>query len=74
MTESGEKEFLGFLPGGRESREAWEGFLTHLVRRGVDPRAVKLIISDGCPGMIRAIKPYSLIVITSTASFTKCLT
>ena len=62
MTESGEKEFLGFLPGGRESREAWEDFLTHLVRRGLDPRAVKLIISDGCPGMIRAIKtifPYS---------------
>ena len=48
--------------GGRESREAWEDFLTHLVRRGLDPKAVKLIISDGCPGMIRAIKtifPYS---------------
>jgi len=62
ITESGQKEFLGFLPGGRESRQAWEQFLTHLVRRGLDPRAVKLIISDGCPGMIRAIKtifPYS---------------
>ena len=43
MTESGEKEFLGFLPGGRESREAWEDFLTHLVRRGLDPRAVEQV-------------------------------
>ena len=62
MTESGEKEFLGFLPGGRESREAWEEFLTHLARRGLDPRVVKLVISDGCPGMIKAINsifPYS---------------
>lgn len=62
MTESGEREFLGFLPGGRESREAWEEFLTHLVKRGLDPRVLQLVISDGCPGMIKAIKtifPYS---------------
>ena len=62
MTESGEKEFLGFIPGGRESREAWEQFLTHLLRRGLDPRAIKLVISDGCPAMIKAINtifPYS---------------
>jgi len=26
-----------------------------IVRRELDPKAVKLIISDGCPGMIRAI-------------------
>ena len=48
--------------GGRKSREAWEEFLTHLARRGLDPRVVKLVISDGCPGMIKAINsifPYS---------------
>ena len=62
MADSGRKEFLGFLPGGRESRQAWEQFLTHLVRRGLNPRTVQLVISDGCPGMIKAIKtvfPYS---------------
>jgi len=31
MTESGKKEFLEFLPGGRESRQAWEQFLIVII-------------------------------------------
>jgi putative transposase len=62
ITEEGEKEFLGFIQGQRESQQAWEFLLTHLVRRGLDPKGVLLAISDGCPGMmaaIRTILPFS---------------
>ena len=40
----------------RESRQAWEQFLTYLVRRGLNPKTAQLLISDGCPNMIKAIK------------------
>jgi putative transposase len=62
VTEAGEREFLGFIQGQRESQQAWEFLLTQLVRRGLDPQGVLLVASDGCPGMIAAIRtvfPYS---------------
>lgn len=46
VTESGEKEFLGFLLGGRESRLSWENALLSLVKRGPHPRTVKLIVRE----------------------------
>lgn len=58
VTEDGAKEFLGFLLGGRESAQAWESTLLHFIKRGLDPCCVKLVISDGCPGMIKAIKEF----------------
>jgi len=62
ITEDGQREYLGFIQGQRESREAWEFLLTHLVRRGLDPKKVLMVISDGCPGILAAIRtvfPYS---------------
>ena len=62
ITEEGEREFLGFIQGQRESQQAWEFLLTHLVRRGLNPKEVLSVTSDGCPGMIAAIRtilPYS---------------
>jgi len=69
ITEDGHKEHLGFIQGHRESQEAWEFLLTHLVRRGLDPRKVLMVVSDacppfrrGCPGILAAIRsvfPYS---------------
>jgi putative transposase len=62
LTEAGEREFLGFIQGQRESQQAWEFLLTQLVRRGLDPQGVLLVASDGCPGMtiaIRTVFPYS---------------
>lgn len=56
ITEDGHKEFLGFVLGGRESQRSWEFCLMQLIRRGLDPRGIKLIISDGCPGMLNAIE------------------
>jgi len=62
ITEDGQREHLGFIQGQRESREAWEFLLTHLVRRGLNPKKVLMVVSDGCPGILAAIRtifPYS---------------
>ena len=62
MTENGEREHLGFIQGHRESQKAWEALLTQLVRRGLDPRDLLMVTSDGCTGItaaIRTVLPYS---------------
>jgi putative transposase len=62
ITEQGEREHLGFIQGHRESQQAWEFLLTQLVRRGLDPKSVLMVTSDGCPGItaaIRTVLPYS---------------
>ncbi len=62
ITEDGQREHLGFIQGHRESQEAWEFLLTHLLRRGLDPKGVCMVVSDGCPGILRALRtifPYS---------------
>ena len=56
ITEEGEREHLGFIQGHRESQQAWEFLLTHLLRRGLDPKGVLMVVSDGCPGILRAIR------------------
>jgi len=56
ITEDGYKEHLGFIQGHRESQEAWEFLLTHLVRRGLHPKGVLMVVSDGCPGILAAIR------------------
>lgn len=62
ITEDGQREHLGFIQGQRESQEAWEFLLTHLVRRGLDPKKIVVVVSDGCPGILAAVRtvfPYS---------------
>jgi len=62
ITEEGEREHLGFMQGHRESQQAWEFLLTQLVRRGLNPKGVLMVTSDGCPGIMAAISttfPYS---------------
>lgn len=62
ITEGGEREHLGFIQGHRESQQAWEFLLTQLVRRGLDPKGLLMVTSDGCPGIMGAIStvfPYS---------------
>jgi putative transposase len=56
ITEDGKREHLGFIQGHRESQQAWEFLLTHLLRRGMDPKGVRMVTSDGCPGMIAAMR------------------
>ncbi len=62
ITEQGEREHLGFIQGHRENQQAWEFLLTQLMRRGLNPKDVLMVTSDGCPGItaaIRTVLPYS---------------
>lgn len=72
ITEDGEsydpygKQLLGFERAQRESESSWRGFLSRLVQRGLDPRLLRLVISDEHRGIQPAISevlgdvPYQL--------------
>jgi transposase-like protein len=49
----GQRVLLAVALGGRESTESWKGVLHDLVERGL--RAPLLVISDGNPGLLRAV-------------------
>lgn len=49
----GSRVLLGVLLGYQESTASWKGFLHDLIRRGL--KAPKLVISDGNPGLLRAV-------------------
>ena len=50
----GKPVFIGLAPAGAESTDAWAGFLSDLVERGLRPPL--LGISDGAPGLIAALE------------------
>jgi len=66
ITDDGEKQLLGFERAQRESESSWRGFLSRLVQRGLDPRLLRLVISDEHKGIRPAISealgdvPYQL--------------
>lgn len=47
----GKRECIDFLLARSESKEAWEGFLNHLYRRGLKGENTELIIIDGGKGL-----------------------
>ena len=51
----GVKEILGFERAQRECESSWRGFLSRLVHRGLDPRLLRLVISDEHKGILPAI-------------------
>jgi putative transposase len=54
VREDGSRVLLGVYLGGRESTDSWKGALQDLLDRGLaEPR---LIITDGNPGLLRAMK------------------
>jgi transposase-like protein len=54
ILEDGSRELLALELGPRETEAAWQAVLDHLVSRGL--RAPKLVVSDGAPGLIKAVK------------------
>jgi putative transposase len=56
ITETGDKEFLDFLLGGRESQVSWENLLLRLRKRGLSDKQLSLITVDGNPGLLAALK------------------
>ncbi len=53
INREGKRVVLHISLGGRESTESWKGVLNDLVERGL--KSPQLIITDGNPGLLRAI-------------------
>jgi putative transposase len=56
ITKTGEKEFLDFLLGGRESQVSWEKLLLRLRKRGLKDKQLSLMTVDGNGGLLAALK------------------
>jgi transposase-like protein len=56
ITEDGEKEILGFERAQQESQQSWGRFLESLIRRGLDPCALQIVISDEHGGILAAVE------------------
>jgi transposase-like protein len=52
----GTRELLAFTRAKSESQAGWEGLLNDLFRRGLRGRNLQLVITDGCPGLARALE------------------
>jgi len=48
----GYRDILGVVEGGREDKEGWSKFLSHLKQRGL--KSVRLVISDKCLGLVES--------------------
>ena len=53
---NGSRQLLAFVRSQGESQAAWEGLLEDLYRRGLEGQKLKLIVTDGCAGLIAALQ------------------
>ena len=56
ITRTGKRRLIAYQLARSESAQAWEGFLRQLWERGLRGRALKLITTDGCPGLHAALE------------------
>lgn len=49
---------LTLQPGQKDSSQCWESVFDDLIKRGLDPGAVKIGIMDGLPGLEKKFKEY----------------
>jgi putative transposase len=52
----GQRELLAFTRAKGESQAGWEGLLNDLWQRGLRGQHLQLVITDGCPGLARALE------------------
>ena len=55
ITLEGQRELIDFLLVKAEGEDTWHDFLSELWRRGLKGKALKLVATDGQPGLIRAL-------------------
>jgi transposase-like protein len=56
ITLAGQRRLLDFRLAQTESGAAWEAFLSQLRERGLAGRHLRLIVTDGCPGLHTALE------------------
>lgn len=56
IRQDGSRHLLAFLRSQGEGQADWEALLGDLYRRGLEGRALQLILTDGCPGLAAAIR------------------
>lgn len=56
ITYSGHRELIDFRITPSESEAAWYGFLNNLYHRGLEGETLRLIVSDGGSGLIKALE------------------
>lgn len=55
ITLEGQRELISFRQALAESEAHWEAFLSDLYNRGIEGKALRLVVTDGCPGLHRAL-------------------
>src|SRR6266568_2045397 len=56
IRQDGTRQLLAFTRAKSESQAGWEGLLNDLWRRGLHGENLQLVITDGCPGLARALE------------------
>lgn len=56
ITGAGQRQLLDFRLAKAESAAAWEAFLSQLRERGLRGQWLRLIVTDGCPGLHAALE------------------
>jgi len=56
ITSQGKRELISFRQALTESEAQWEAFLRNLYERGLEGKQLKLITTDGCAGLHRALE------------------
>ena len=55
ITSEGKRELISFRQRISESEEQWESFLQNLYQRGLEGKKLQLMVTDGCPGLHKAL-------------------
>jgi len=55
VTVDGKRELIDFLLVKAEAEDSWHGFLWNLWSRGLRAAALELIVTDGHPGLVKAL-------------------
>lgn len=55
LTPQGRRELISFRQATAESEAQWEAFLRDLYGRGLQGQGLRLVTTDGCPGLHRAL-------------------
>jgi putative transposase len=55
ITKEGKRRIISFRIASSESEAEWESFLNDLYRRGLEGQALMLVVTDGCPGLHKAL-------------------